>query len=62
MIVMSNEIDVSLDGTDPDCPENQQRERVPVSWQVRQMAADYSELSKMSEADLRHYRGDQRRK
>ena len=45
------------DGTDPDNPNARPPERQHVSWQARQLVADYAELAGMSEADKRRYAG-----
>ena len=53
---MSNEIDVSLDGVDRDCPENPRQHR-KLRREMRALVDDLTELAQMSESDLRRYCG-----
>lgn len=49
---MSNEIDHALDGVDR--PPGHRH----VSWQARQLVADFAELKSMSDEDKRRYSDD----
>jgi hypothetical protein len=51
---MSNEIDGSLDGINPDDPGQHPAGR-HVSRQAQRLCQDLADLKAMSEADLRHY-------
>lgn len=46
-----------FDGCDEDSPEQRPPERRQVSWQARQLVADYAELESMAESDKRRYCG-----
>lgn len=54
---MNQDVDVSMDGVDPDDNANQRlaSERRHVSWQARQLIQDKADLESMSEADKNRY-------